>query len=358
MTFQIPIIAQGDVTHAIPGHYTSFPSLFQDPASGDIILVYRRGVYDDTDARPGMSAHGLEGNLYWRRFDEASLQFGDEMLLCDGAHYPPGLIDGNITVADGRVHLFVRRYPHPQPVFYSQGSSFLDLSQPDPVPVDPGFYMGAQWGRLVSLHGGKTLLQAFYGGDVALMNRGEFPQYYTRPALYRSNDGGTTWAMQGWMTPEYLEDRLCGNETTLVNIQRRLYAVMRCAGESPGPLFMTTSDDEGETWSQPVRTGLYGEAPMFYQAPDGTVLLGFRGYREASPKEGGTFSLTRFDPVTMQFASPVVIETYLGNHYDGGYGDLIWLPGRQQLLVSYYFSNTPVPRNPWIRFAVLALGQT
>jgi hypothetical protein len=121
---------------------------------------------------------------------------------------------------------------------------------------------------------------------------------------------------------------------------------------------MTTSDDEGETWSQPVRTGLYGEAPMFYQAPDGTVLLGFRGYREASPKEGGTFSLTRFDPVTMQFASPVVIETYLGNHYDGGYGDLIWLPGRQQLLVSYYFSNTPVPRNPWIRFAVLALGQT
>jgi hypothetical protein len=354
MVFRATVCMQGNVTVSQPGRYTSFPSLVQDPATGQIVLLYRRGIYDESDPRPGMTAHGLDGSLFTRVFDVKTSSFGDETLLIDGAAYLPGLIDGNLTAIDGRVHLFARRYPHPTPVFYGHGPSIEDISDLVAVPVDPDFYMGAQWGRLISLDDGQTLLQAFYGGCVTVMNRGDFPKYYTRPALYHSTDAGKTWGLKSWITPEYVEGQVCANETTLLYANQRLFALMRTAGEMPGPLFLTFSDDLGATWSTPTRTGLYGEAPMFYQDPDGQVWLAFRGYREEAPLEGGNISITRFDAVEMRFDPPHVIETYLGNHYDGGYGDMIWLPETRQLLICYYYSDQPTPRNPWIRYALLA----
>ncbi len=348
------VIQQGDAVKKQKGGYASFPSLAQDPQTNEIILLYRRAIYDDKDKRPGMGAHGLEGNLYFKPFSTTQKQFLAENLLYQGNDYPPGLIDGNITTVGSELMMFLRRYPNDNPVFYTKGPSIHALASTQLFPSDDIFKIGAQWGRVVAIDSGKKWLQVFYGGSTDMPLEAK-EKRVTRPGLYQSLDQGSTWQFLSWITPIYLAPNICANETAMVYANGVLYTLMRTAGEYPGALFLAYSKDEGKTWSLPEKTALFGEAPMFYVLPSGQILTCFRGFLEKDPEQGGTFSLAEFNPTTKGFSTPFVVETYNGNHYDGGYGDMIWLEDLNQLLVVYYYSNKPKPRNPWLRYALLTL---
>jgi hypothetical protein len=307
-----------------------------------------------------MTAHGLDGNLYVKRFSPAQNTFSKPKLLFRAEDYPPGIIDGNLSVLDNKIHVFLRRYPSPEPIFYTQGTTINTLDPPTLLVKDNKLNLGAQWGRTISLPDNsydRQYLQVFYGGCQEPPEPGlKVPERCTRPAVYESLNHGKTWTFLSWITPLCFEGQLCANETAIVYSPHRIFALMRTAGEWPGPLFLSYSDDEGVSWSTPKRTGLYGEALMFYTLPDGRILACFRGFPEGAPKDGGNFSVTEFNPKTLGFTEPFEVEAYHGNHYDGGYGDIIWLPEQQKLLVAYYYSSHLEPRNPWIRYATLSLS--
>ena len=175
----------------------------------------------------------------------------------------------------------------------------------------------------------------------------------TRVAVYQSDDEGKRWRFLSWLTPIDLGAGLCANETVLIPFESRIFALMRTQGEYPCPLYLSWSDDNGCSWSTPQPTGLFGEAPAFCNLPDGSIIVGYRGYRNEDAEAGGTVSLSRFDPKTLQFSPELVVDIYKGNHYDGGYCDLIWHDEGGELLVAYYYCDTPDIRNPGIRCVAL-----
>jgi hypothetical protein len=349
------IVEQGDLVAQKEGTYTSFPSLAKDPQTGEILILYRRAVYDETDKRPAMKAHGLEGNLVLKRFLPQKKTFSTEQLLFSGKDYPPGLIDGNLTVFDQSILLFIRRYPDHPVVFYTSGEDLKTLAKPKPFVPHESLTLGAQWGRAVYLPKSGKLLQILYGAYQYDPTDTE-TKPLIRAALYQSLDQGKSWSFVSWVAPEYLAPDVTNNETTIVAANQSVFALMRTEGDPEGTLYLAESLDEGEKWSAPKPSGLFGQAPMFYTLPDGRILACFRGFLPDTPEKGGDFSLAFFNPQTGTFSQPFVVEQYHGNHYDGGYGDMIWVESLNQLLVAYYYSDTPTPRNPWLRYALLTLA--
>lgn len=341
------------------GVYSSFPCLALDRASGEVLLIYRQGVYNPDDPRPGMRAHGLGGQIWQQR---RSLQgvWGTPESLFSEAGFEPGLIDATLTNLSDTDVLIIRRYPHTHPLFITTRSAdtpYTGWDWPWEFPAQQVFDDYAHWGRMVEWQG--RWLQVVYGFN-------DTTRWWTRQlghqmpveqaAVFESMDRGRSWRFVNFIGPTMMMDGdLSANETTLMAVGDRLFALMRTGWRWPGPMFLTTSDDGGMHWSTPTFTGLYGEAPMWRSLPDGRVLVAFRGFNHDSPKEGGTFSLAWFDPVSQRFSSERVIDCYGGNHYDGGYGDVIAVPNEAVLLASYYFSDDPTTRHPAIRLATIDL---
>lgn len=352
-------VAQGDAVAPCHGAYHSFPSLAKDPRSGQVVLLYRKALYDENDSRPMMRAHGLDGSLYTAVFNPSRGMFEDFSCLVPASRYPHGLMDGVISVMGDQVFLFERTVRHRPLVFVSTGPSLADLGPPRPFGAIGYFpFGGVQWGKMVAVEGGERLLQVCYGNPLGkppvTIAEGQV-RSQTRAALMHSRDRGNTWAFCSWISPAPMGPGLWANETAVIAIGETLYAAMRTGWTYPGPLYLSVSRDGGYTWLEPEPTGLYGEAPMWYMLPGGRVILGFRGFLPNTPERGGTFSLVEFDNERERFLTPFVVETYEGDHYDGGYGDMIWLESLGMLLVVYYHSDRPTPRNPWIRYALVSV---
>lgn len=185
--------------------------------------------------------------------------------------------------------------------------------------------------------------------------------------LFESHDHGQSWQVRSIIGHQHFLDVLdgrpiWGNETVVARIGNRLIAVIRTGNHWPGPLMLCLSDDGGHTWSAPQPTGLYGEAPTWAALPNGDAVLGYRGFlyhpnTGEALKDGGTFSVSYVRVSdTLIFGPENVIDVYTGNHYDGGYGSLAWLPDSQELAATYYASNTLNQRQPGIRWARLGVS--
>ncbi len=349
------VVECGDIVPHRHGVYTSFPSIARDPYTDDVLILFRQAIYHEADPRPAMRAHGLEGCLYVTRLLPDLKSFSMPKMVLHYKNFEPGLIDGTLTTIGDRLLLLVRRYPTEPSVFYTSGNT---LSQLDPLTLFPAEKMikgGAQWGRAIELKESGRLLQVFYGGERAFLEQHyldkPIPPHYTRPSLFYSDDKGHTWHFLNWISPMFMDEVVTANETALIEEDGVLYVLMRTAKDPKGRLYFSKSQDGGLSWEPPRHSGLRGQAPVFYKMPDGKILLCFRGYLPESDETGGTMSLCRFFPDTESWSEPVVVEPYFGNHYDGGYGDMIWVPEKQQLLMAYYVSNDPETRNPWLRYA-------
>ena len=132
----------------------------------------------------------------------------------------------------------------------------------------PGAYRLTGFPRSVVLADG-TILVPLYDEHG---RRGD--REHDRCWVFRSPDGGTSWRLTlmgqdsavGW-----------GNETALVEVAPgRVLAHLRHA--PPGYLVESWSDDGGATWSQPLRTEIWGYPPHLLRLQDGRILCTY-GHR-------------------------------------------------------------------------------
>lgn len=114
-------------------------------------------------------------------------------------------------------------------------------------------------------------------------HRGTAPQPAIRQApaeqmVYRSEDGGKTWQPLSVIARER-NLVLCEASMCLLP-DGRLLALLRENSFVYEPMYCCISDDEGETWSDPIPTPLIGHRPTLGHAPDGDLLV---TYRDVSP---------------------------------------------------------------------------
>ena len=109
-----------------------------------------------------------------------------------------------------------------------------------------------------------TILVPVYGSD---------SDAQWRTYIWRSADGGETWR---WLPMGAYVTGVNGNETSLLEVSPGcVLAHTRTEGSY---LLETWSDDGGRTWSQPLRTAIWGYPPHLLKLRDGRVLCAF-GYR-------------------------------------------------------------------------------
>ncbi|MCA9807550.1 MAG: exo-alpha-sialidase [Cyanobacteria bacterium HKST-UBA06] len=344
------------VVPATPGRYNSFPCLATEPHTGNVVLVYRQGRFDAADDRPGMQTHGLDGGIWCVRRSPVGTWF-EPTCLWSADGFEPGLIDATLSVLTDCTCLVVRRYPHAQNLFVSvalNGTALEAMPWPWRLPTKDVFLNDAHWGRVIELP--DRWLMVVYGITEETLwwqNQRGHKLPVERASLFASFDKGRSWRFQSWIGPRVFmgagSDR-SANETSVVLAGSRLLALMRTFGgndtmDQPAPLFMCHSDDGGWTWSEPTATGLYGEAPVWRQLADGRLLACYRGFvpHRTAYELGGTFCLAWFDSQTMGFGPEMVMGHYHGNHYDGGYGDVIETEPGRALLCAFYASQDTHP---------------
>ena len=140
------------------------------------------------------------------------------------------------------------------------------------VKLPPFASMGG-FGRGAVLDDG-TVLKPVYG-----KNRVDDPA--TRAWVLRSTDNGDSWQL---ITQAY-DGIHAFNEAELVQLpDGRVLSMIRTFGGGVGPLYdrgflwQTVSDDRGKTWSDPIRTDIWGYPPHLLLTKKGDVLCTY-GYR-------------------------------------------------------------------------------
>jgi len=195
-------------------------------------------------------------------------------------------------------------------------------SEPDEIDVaDIGW--GSPYGKIVTLPDGAMLMPVYGEG---IRPRGEKPAIHEDVSyLYRSIDHGKTWKRFSTPGPKRF------NETGLARLAGgRLVAAMRT--NSPQDVWLTASDDDGKTWSEPKKLTSGSVHPADLVAlPDGRVLL-VTGYRVAP--EFGVRALVGDKTGQFDGAGSVPLVTDATNT-DCGYPSSVLLKDGRVLTVYY-----------------------
>ncbi|WP_419785046.1 sialidase family protein [Pseudodesulfovibrio sp.] len=134
------------------------------------------------------------------------------------------------------------------------------------------------------------------------MHRGRASQPAIRQApaeqmAYRSEDGGKSWIP---LTAIARERNLVLCEASMLRLEDgRIAALMRENSFIFEPMYLCFSDDEGETWSDPVETPLIGHRPTLGQTSSGNLLV---TYRNVAPNSGTCAWLGSLDELQRGFA--------------------------------------------------------
>ena len=124
-----------------------------------------------------------------------------------------------------------------------------------------------------------ALMAGWFQSDVALCPYGK-GRPYSRTYVCESSDGGQTWR---YLTT--IGHAQIGSEGYNEGSMRRLpngdwLAVMRTGNAKDfacqdNPIMWSVSRDEGQTWSEPARTGVAGAFPGLTVAPDGVLAMSY-----------------------------------------------------------------------------------
>ncbi len=164
-------------------------------------------------------------------------------------------------------------------IYLPDGTNLVDEANRE---TGPGIIMGT---NIVGLPNGE-LLVPMYGSlkqDVVWFDYRVFggylkyPQQWPRQFKYRSwvlrsQDGGKTWSYLSTIAalPELGDEGFCEPNLELAD-DGTLLAVLRNGGGLKSPLSISRSQDNGVSWSYPVRTTLTGNYPSLLQMSNGIL---------------------------------------------------------------------------------------
>jgi hypothetical protein len=357
-----PVTMEHVVLHRDDTQYYLGPSLCLLP-SGDIVMGLR-----EAHARPDAASHvDLTSRGVMLRSRDGGRTFGGKRVIDDRTNRFSATQDTTVTgLADGSLLAS----------FYSWGIALaagsIDLAKSPPGDSSVrtevrsvGVFQGLWTVR--STDGGRTwtprrpvdvpglpplaarapVLELADGSLLMIVNDYNRPdgknRVWARVYCLRSTDRGATWVKQGEVG-DGAADRLHFLEPGWVRLRSgRIIAMLRTRAEGAaesrekppaGYLFQTVSEDEGRTWSKPVRTPMWGFPAHLLELRDGRVLCAY-GYRQ--PPFGVRATLSRDGGRTWDVAGEIVVRD------DGGSSDLGY-PVSVQLsdgtvLMAYYFNQ-------------------
>ena len=242
-----------------PGRFTKNPDLIVLPTGRYMF------IYSDVDAHWSQKNQILtliasddEGKTWFkhREIDRADLTQGDERLVTPRL----SLLDDGRLVAiidhddDGHFH---EDQPPGNWLYWSDdnGDTWTNAQTNSILGFEPD--------RVVNLPDG-TL------GVATHLMRGEGQEF--ADVLWASDDGGQTWSERGTIAYNGYH-RFCEGAIVILNGGERLACVLRENHSAGIPSFVTFSDDNGYTWTEPQMAPFAIHRPYAKQLADGRVMV-------------------------------------------------------------------------------------
>ena len=281
--YNIPLIDLADeidrqvLVDREPGQYLGHPTTVLLEDGKTIIVVYPKG-------------HG-RGAIVMKRSSDGGLTWGDRLPVPKNwttSQEVPTIYPVADSLGTKRLIMFSGLYPIRMAVSEDVGETWTPLK---PIGEFGGI---VAMGDLVRLKSGDYL--AFFHDDGRFINgqedqRGQFYVYKTR-----SRNGGLTWGRPEVVATDPEAD-LCEPGIIRSPDGSRLAMLLR-ENSRQYNAFVTFSNDEGETWSEPVELpgALTGDRHQAIYGPDGRLFISFRDRTHVSPTWGdwvgwvGTFA--------------------------------------------------------------------
>ncbi|WLR50561.1 sialidase family protein [Bacillus tianshenii] len=315
-----------------PFTYSSFPTITMH--NDDVFLYYRQG-------RTSRSfVHGYEGSVKRWKINKNRLieNFENDRLIVHDRGYETTTfenrneneLDAIVSKLDDNLYSLVTRCYLPRKLNqpYVSISTTPEFDKRTPVKVPE-----VQWCVL-------------YGKAFSSEHGYVFPAYGSlrnepgERAFLLVTEDGKHWSVLSALPLNPKEYIL--NESS-VTCDGEQYTIYMRSNKFPFAIWKSHSDDLIE-WTLPERAIEKAQAPMAITYQHNTYVT----YRDFSISHRWATSLKVNDN------SPIRLEEYVGNPYDGGYSDLIMLNDKQ-LFVTYYNGNQAA--EPFIRGALLHIDE-
>ena len=270
--FTVPLIDLAEETHRQVivdkelGQYLGHPTTVLLEDGRTIIAVYPKG-------------HG-RGAIVMKRSSDGGLTWSERLPVPENwatSQEVPTLY--RVTDRDGanRLILFSGLYPIRMAYSEDDGASWTPL---EPIGDFGGIVAMASVERLA----GGDLMALFHDDGRFLTGSGGRTKFRVFKTI--SSDGGLSWSEPQVVT-EHPEAHLC--EPGLVRSpDGRQIALLLRENSRRFNSFVVFSNDEGETWSEPVElpAALTGDRHTARYAPDGRLFVSFRDMARGSPTWG------------------------------------------------------------------------
>lgn len=176
-----------------------------------------------------------------------------------------------------------------------------------------------------------TLLLAVYGNPSPGQDyRNASPEQPYHSWVIRSNDMGRTWGSPSVLAADP-EKKTPFAEPCLLRTRRgELIAMMR----TEGYLYQSNSSDDGRTWSQPIKTVMWGFPAHLLELRDGRILCTY-GYRRKPYGVRGCIS--RDGGKSWDIQNEIILRADGGTH-DLGYPSSVQFPDGR-VLTTYWFNQ-------------------
>jgi len=270
--YSIPVVDLAQKTHRQiivdrePGQYLGHPTTILLEDNKTIITVYPKG-------------HG-RGAIVMKRSTDGGLTWSERLPTPE--NWTTSLETPTIhRVVDQqgkrRLILFSGLYPIRMAVSENDGETWTPL---EPIGDFGGIVTMASVERLRN----GDIMALFHDDGRFLRGTGKRTQFHVYKSI--SADGGLTWS-QPEVVAEHSEAHLC--EPGLIRSpDGSQIALLLRENSRKFNSFVTFSNDEGQTWSQPrqLPAALTGDRHVGKYAPDGRLFITFRDTTQISPTKG------------------------------------------------------------------------
>ena len=263
-----------------PGKHCGFPNLLR-LANGDLLVHFRLGITHAGEAGVIKQVRSTDNGKTW----------SDARVVAEDPYYDFRTSSTGIQLPDGKILLPFypfdaagRKKQKNKPGWWGYWPGGMMIVSNDngktwskpiklPKPFRPfanGGYLAYTCGKIIRLADG-TLLLGIHGRS---------PDEKPCTGVVRSVDNGETWTDFVRIAAD--DERNYFEPSFAVLGNGDILALNRTAGTGGGWMYKCISEDDGRTWSKPVKTEIQGAVPELIVLPSGNMLCSYRSYAGAN----------------------------------------------------------------------------